>query len=195
MIKAVAAVVLVFVALTGCVPAERNAPAPGESPSAPTPSVPSSAPPASSPSADPDPWIPKGSPADPATFAHPDGGIAFASPSGNIQCGYGEYGAGWWWCLLHDQTVELPPDPQGSCTGTDVNGTPIAPNGLGVVAADPDARPQSFCAGAWDGPALAYGMSVTYRDMACESTEEGMTCRSLVSGHGFRLSRSDYQLY
>ncbi|WP_075123360.1 DUF6636 domain-containing protein, partial [Pseudomonas aeruginosa] len=125
------------------------------------------------------------------------GGVAFASPSGNIQCGFSEYGSNtpWWWCLLQSQTVVLPPDPRGACSGTDASGAPIAPNGLGVDASDPAALPVSFCAAAAGSEVLSYGTSLTYRDMACDSTEDGMICRSLVSGHGFRLSRSDYELY
>lgn len=71
----------------------------------------------------------------------------------------------------------------------------MGPNGLGVDADDPAAVPISFCAGAAEGVVLPYGASLTYRDMACDSSEDGMTCRSLISGHGFLLSRSDYQLY
>ncbi len=60
---------------------------------------------------------------------------------------------------------------------------------------EPDATPTTFCAGSSGGLTLSYGMSLTYRDMGCDSTEDGMICRSLVSGHGFRLSRSDYEIF
>jgi hypothetical protein len=35
---------------------------------------------------------------------------------------------------------------------------------------------------------LRYGRSTTYRRLKCISRRRGMTCRSLASGHGFRVS-------
>jgi len=35
---------------------------------------------------------------------------------------------------------------------------------------------------------LRYGRSTTYRRLKCVSRRLGMTCRSLASGHGFRVS-------
>jgi len=180
---------LVVFALAGCVGGAEPTPPPPGRPS-PIQTVEPSASPAPSAAG----WQPSGNPVDPAAYAHPDGGVAFSSPSGNIQCGYSTYREpGWWWCLLVQYSVELPPSDE--CVGEYTDGSPITPNGLGVTGSDPDALPESFCAFAGEGPTLAYGQSIAYRDMACDSTEDGMTCRNLVSGHGFRLSRSDYELF
>jgi hypothetical protein len=140
-------------------------------------------------------WTPSGVPADPSAYANPDGGIVFSAPSGNLHCGYSEWGGLWWWCLADELSVSLPPDPAGRCVGEYVGGAAIVPNGIGVIGADPDARPESFCAGSDESPVLPYGSSISYRDMGCESSDEGMTCRSLLTGAGFRLSRSDYELF
>ena len=35
---------------------------------------------------------------------------------------------------------------------------------------------------------LRYGTSTTFRRLKCVSRRLGMTCRSLASGHGFRVS-------
>ena len=35
---------------------------------------------------------------------------------------------------------------------------------------------------------LRYGRSTTFRRLKCISRRRGMTCRSLASGHGFRVS-------
>ena len=39
-----------------------------------------------------------------------------------------------------------------------------------------------------DARVLRYGTSITYRRLKCVSRRLGMTCRSLASGHGFRVS-------
>lgn len=186
MIRIASTALLLVLVLTGCVPSPTPDPT-----AAPTPN-PTEAPEATpTPTSGDDPaaWTPAGTPVDAAAYAHPDGGVVFSSPSGNIQCGYSHYSEpGWWWCLLIEQTVELPAASEEACEG-------LTPNGLGVKGADPNATPESFCAGAVESLALPYGSSITYREMACDSTEDGMTCRSLESGHGFRLSRSDYELF
>ena len=38
------------------------------------------------------------------------------------------------------------------------------------------------------GRVLRYGRSTTYRRLKCISRRRGMTCRSLASGHGLRVS-------
>jgi hypothetical protein len=184
---------LLLLSLTGCVTASSPPP---ETPS-PVSSSPTSASSSPSDEASSPAWAPTGVPVDPADYAHPDGGVAFDSPSGNIHCFYSEYSiaAPWWGCLLDSQTVVLPPGPDGACTGTFLDGAPIVPNGLAVDPSEPDDAPRSFCAGAGPAVVLDYGASLSYRDMACDSSEDGMTCRSVVSGRGFTLSRSDYQLY
>jgi hypothetical protein len=39
-----------------------------------------------------------------------------------------------------------------------------------------------------DARVLRYGTSTTFRRLKCVSRRLGMTCRSLASGHGFRVS-------
>lgn len=178
---------LATIFLAGCTSAESGpSPAPTNSAS---PSE--STAPADEPSASAQAWRPTGTPQDAAGYVNADGGVVFSSPSGNLHCGYSEYpdATPWWWCVLEEQDVVLPPDPYGRCPEA------TEPNGLGVVADDPSARAESFCADGGDSPVLPYGSSISYRDMGCDSTGDGMTCRSLVTGVGFRLSRSDYELF
>ncbi|MCS0500440.1 DUF6636 domain-containing protein [Protaetiibacter mangrovi] len=180
-------VLIAAISLVGCTsaaPAPTTSASPGESGAA-------SATPSTAPSTPAEAWRPAGTAVDTAGYVGGDGGVVFSSPSGNLRCGYSEYPntTPWWWCMLEEQSVVLPSDPHGKCPEA------VAPNGLGVLADDPAAVAESFCADAAESPALPYGSSISYRDMGCDSTEDGMTCRSLVTGAGFRLSRSDYELF
>ena len=175
--------VLVFaVVLVGCTPAPPETAAPS---AAPTVSVPSSSP-TSSPTPDP---VVTGDPADPALYAQGDDRtIWFSSPSGNIQCVYSLYGESeGWGCGLLEQEVQLP-ESEGRCT--------TAANGFWVAVDSGSFVPAPSCVGVTSGgPVLEYGASLTYLDMACDSTSDGMRCASLSSGQGFRISRSDYELF
>ncbi len=42
---------------------------------------------------------------------------------------------------------------------------------------------------------LRYGRSTTYRRLKCVSRRLGMTCRSLASGHGFRVSVEKQEMF
>src|SRR5690606_10625363 len=134
---------------------------------------------------------------DPSLFAHPDGGIVFTSPPSNTVCFYTEYGAHppWWGCLLDEHTVELPPSTSADCLAVRPDGSLVRPNGLSFDPASPESAPVSICGAGHGEHELSYGSSVTYRDMGCDSTEDGMTCRSRETGRGFSLSRSHYAIY
>jgi hypothetical protein len=176
------AALAVAVVLVGCTPAS---PEPEATTAPPTAGTPSSAP---TPSPTPDPVV-TGTPADPALYAQGDDRtIWFSSPSGNIQCLYSLYGdSEGWGCALLEQEVQLPA-PDGECA------TPA--NGFWVAVDSGSFVPAAACVGVTSGsPTLEYGASLTYFDMACDSTSDGMRCTSLSSGQGFRLSRSDYELF
>lgn len=197
MLRACALAFVVLVALTGCTfpesdPTSAESQQPSASPSAGSdPSVE----PEPEPEEEPEAWTPSGSAVDPALYGNDVDGMLFTSPSGKVQCWYSTEFSTSWGCLVPDQTVELPPDPGGECTGTYLGGAPIVPNGFIVSPGGSDAAPVTICAGITPGIALPYGSSLTYRDMACDSTESGMICRSLLSGSGFRLSKSDYEIH
>jgi hypothetical protein len=185
---------LVAMTLAACTPTAGEVETPTRTPAPTTPIDVVTTSPASTASAV--PWAPSGQPVDLAAYAHEDGGIAFASPSGEVQCGYSVYGElTSWWCSLFGASIDLPPAPDGQCTGSYVDGSEIVPFGFAMAGGDPQARPHSICGGSSGSAAVASGSSISYRDMGCDSTEEGMICRSLVSGHGFRLSPSDYELF
>lgn len=193
MVRSVLGALVVVACLVGCTPTDPVTPA---ATPAPTASGTPSASPEPEPEPDPESWTPSGSAADPAQFANADGGVAFASPTGDIQCFYSEYPGlePWWGCVVSEHTVQLPPASADACVSTNADGTPVPPNGIGMKT-DADATPTTFCAGTGENPPLAYGASLTYRDMACDSTTVGMICRSLVTGRGFSLSASDYELF
>lgn len=46
----------------------------------------------------------------------------------------------------------------------------------------------------WNGEPLAYGTSIRAGEMSCTSTEAGMVCWSIATGHGFVLARESYRL-
>lgn len=132
-----------------------------------------------------------GAPTDPEPYlTGDDRTLAFDSPSGNIRCVYQLYANHeGWGCNLREQDVVLPaPDPESDCDGS--------ATGFWVGVANGTYVPEPSCFGVFDAqPALAYGSSLTYHDMACDSTEDGVRCVSLTSGHGFQLSRSDYEVF
>lgn len=194
MIRRAVVILAVAAALAGCTPASPSGPSVVPEPSQAASPVATPGP-APSAGADAGAWAPAGRPVDAAGYLD-DEGLAFRSPSGNISCGYSvAREPGFWYCLLVDREVDLPEPPPAVCEGVDENGDPLRPNGLAMDPADPAASPTSFCATGGDGAVLPYGSSVTYRDLGCDSTPDGMICRSLVSGRGFRLSRSDYELF
>lgn len=47
----------------------------------------------------------------------------------------------------------------------------------------------------FDVKVLPYGSSVTYGDVTCESAESGMTCTDALSGHGFTVDTSAYEIW
>jgi hypothetical protein len=178
---------VVAVCLAGCV----GTPAPSGPPTAAPVTTPS---PDSSATDSPEPTTAPavtGTPADPEPYlTGDDQTLAFDSPSGNIQCVYQLYGdSEGWGCSLREQNVVLPPpDPASDCGGS--------ATGFWVGVSTGSYVPEPSCFGIYETkPVLPYGSSMTYHDMACDSTEDGVRCVSLTSGNGFQLSRSDYELF
>lgn len=136
---------------------------------------------------------------DPALFATAyEGldGIAFQSPSGNISCGISTEGtAGEFGCSILEYNWEDPPP-----TGDLVSCAEMIHYGGGWYF-HPDGSNTVLCRGGAMGwefiptPALAYGTSVTYDGVTCESLDTGLTCRFDASGHGITLSRAAYLLF
>lgn len=199
MIRAIATGTLAVLLLAGCTPVVTPSPSPtGISPtSEPTPT------------AAPDPTPSESYVAvDPSSYPYPDWatGVAFSSPSGNIHCGYEQstapraYEIGGCAAEVAEFTFpELAPGEEAACTSSN---SQTWGGGFtlfdGVVAVQCRNGGGLFWPGELEGyesPVLPYGHSITFGDMICESSEDGMTCRSLTSGHGFRLSRSDYELF
>lgn len=177
--------VLVATAFAGCTPAAHVA--------TPTPEQTLTEEPTEGPSPTPTPdLVPlvTGAPVDPGTYAQGDDRtIWFDSPSGNIHCVYLLYRtAEAWGCNARQLTITLPATdgdcPRGMTTG------------FWVGVAEGSFSPEPSCVDVFDAaPVLPDGSSLTYNDMACDSTEDGVRCESVTSGHGFRLSRSDYELF
>jgi len=121
-----------------------------------------------------------GMPAAHATFT------GFTSPSGNIGC---MMDTDYVRCdiLEHDWVPPLRPATCPSFTGY----------GQGIVITAGTAA-AFVCAGDTvlrSGDPLDYGQSMTNGVMSCTSVESGVTCRDMSSGHGFTISRQEYQLF
>jgi hypothetical protein len=143
----------------------------------------------SSPTPTPTPLV-SGAAVDPGAYAQGDDRtIWFDSPSGNIQCIYLLYRtAEGWGCTVRQLTITLPVS-DGDCPSG-------VTTGFWVAVSEGSFSPEPSCSAVFDAaPVLPYGSSLTYNDMACDSTEDGVRCASVTSGHGFRLSRSDYELF
>jgi eukaryotic-like serine/threonine-protein kinase len=93
----------------------------------------------------------------------------FRSPSGKVACAF-------------YSDAETPPLVRCDWQGADDEAMQLGETGRARVrhvtdsVMNPEAR------------VLRYGRSTTFRRLKCISRRRGMTCRSLVSGHGFRVS-------
>lgn len=162
----------------------------------PTPSAPAT--PSVSPSGKPTASLPATSGAYPVT-----GLAAFASPSGRIWCATDGKAA---WCHFpKGMTAKVPPS-SSVCPGEDLDVTGVTVDG---------AEPGYFCSGdptafprkgsdevkwhdtlklpyvSYDGFSLAvlpYGKSIIQGNYICAVAEVGVTCGSIVTKHGFRMS-------
>ena len=111
--------------------------------------------------------------------------VGFTSPSGNLGCMLSEDLLR---CDIAERDWSPPPRP-ADCPGDTGYGQGISIEPTG---------PASFvCAGdttLGGGPALAYGEFRAGGGMSCTSTPSAMRC-SNSEGHGFILSRQEYQLF
>ena len=101
---------------------------------------------------------------------------AFESPSGNITCVISTGGGqpSFAQCEVRSRGVGYSVRRHGRVSTYD-------------VAAHDDLAHRRFV--------LGYGRSVRRGAFRCRSRESGMTCRSLASGHGFKVSRERARLF
>ncbi|AZI58027.1 hypothetical protein EH165_07615 [Nakamurella antarctica] len=141
-------------------------------------------------------------PAAPAPGANPAGGgsgitpnsygaLGFQSPSGNINCliqtdpSYPSVR-----CDIGEFTYAVPAHTScgaeiGWHAGTvSIEGAGVAELGGCIGDTISDAN----------YPVLGYGQSVTGGNFTCASAENGMTCKNLTTGRGFRLAKSSYTI-
>ena len=140
---------------------------------------------------------------DPASLAAPDqDGLSWVSPSRNLMCGILEESQGGtlgeWGCTIGEKNWTFPSDsPDDYCYDAQTS------CGWGIVGfADEVPNPRYnggmlFSSEMDQGeyPVLAYGQSVTYLGVTCISSEDGIQCQHLTTGHGFLISRSDNLIY
>ncbi|MBO0677394.1 hypothetical protein JRC04_07955 [Mycolicibacterium sp. S2-37] len=110
--------------------------------------------------------------------------IGFTSPSGNIGC---IMDASQVRCDIA-QREWAPPPPPPDC--------PLD-YGQGIVL-DAGGPAQWVCAGDTalaGGPPLPFGESAGMGDLRCDSTPTGMTCRDVITGHGFSIARQGNQMF
>jgi uncharacterized protein DUF6636 len=108
----------------------------------------------------------------------------FISPSGNVAC---MIDPSWVRCDIIDNDWSPPPRP-ADCEFDYGQGISLAPG----------APAEFVCAGDTAfGPdeVLPYGSSIAAGVLECESAESGVTCRDVDTGHGFSISRQEYQLF
>lgn len=125
----------------------------------------------------------------PAGEEPPEGALnepAFATPSGNIWCDLDADGAT---CSIggHEYAVGDQPDCDGH-TGRVLQVTEAEATMPCVGQAPPTSAPESHVE-------LDYGESTVVGDFLCSSAETGVTCRSMVDGHGFELAYADYSIF
>jgi eukaryotic-like serine/threonine-protein kinase len=101
---------------------------------------------------------------------------AFKSPSGNITCVISTGGgqSTFAQCEVRSRGVGYSVRRHGRVSTYD-------------VAAHDDLAHRRFV--------LGYGRSIRRGAFRCRSRESGMTCRSLASGHGFKVSREGARLF
>jgi Family of unknown function (DUF6636) len=109
---------------------------------------------------------------------------AFSSPSGNIGCVMSAAAVR---CDIGEKSWKPPPAP-ASCS---------LDFGQGLEVGRDDAA-RLVCAGDTTlgaARALPYGHSSEVGEFLCTSEESGMQCGNTSTGHGFTLSREEYELF
>jgi hypothetical protein len=104
---------------------------------------------------------------------------AVTSPSGNIRCSLGENSVG---CTLKENSFG---DSQQTCSGS-----------FSIKVSD--GNPALACGTNYGGGSpteLGYKKVAVRGEMACSSASTGMTCWNQRTGHGFTVSREEYQSF
>ncbi|MBN9621092.1 MAG: hypothetical protein J0H43_15410 [Actinobacteria bacterium] len=117
-------------------------------------------------------------------------GVAeFTTPSGNIACGITGTGSSEVACQVRQHSYPDPPKP-ASCTLNWASGW---------LSLGADGVTRGLCLG---GPPFAsvsnvlpYGSTIGVATMSCRVETEYLACADLTTGHGFAVSRSEYQTY
>ena len=93
----------------------------------------------------------------------------FRSPSGKLGCAF-------------YSDAEVPPMVRCDWRGADDEAIVLRETGRARIrhVTDSVMNPEA--------KVLRYGRSTTFRQLKCTSRRRGITCRSLASGHGFRVS-------
>jgi hypothetical protein len=131
----------------------------------------------------------------------PPTGVEFDSPSRNIHCGFYDFNndvvAPYWGCTISEFTYAFPePQTPGEieCASEVFWGGGFIVDEAGTVSVRCGGGVE-FGGEYRDVPTLGYGSTLTFGDMTCDSSEDGMRCYSISTGHGFQLSRSDYEVF
>ena len=100
----------------------------------------------------------------------------FRSPSGKLACAF-------------YSDAEVPPLVRCDWQGSDDQAVRLGETGRARVrhVTDTVMNPEA--------KVLRYGTSTTFRRLKCISRRRGITCRSLASGHGFRVSVAERELF
>jgi hypothetical protein len=100
----------------------------------------------------------------------------FRSPSGKLGCAF-------------YSDAEVPPLVRCDWRGSDDQAVQLGETGRARLRHVTDSVMNP------DAKVLRYGRSTTFRRLKCVSRKRGITCRSLASGHGFRVSVSKRELF
>jgi hypothetical protein len=128
-----------------------------------------------------------------APVSHADPGYRFfASPSGNIACQLGTFSdhgvaratVG---CQIGQHDYASPPRP-ADCRGGWGDSVALTQGQPAALQCHTDTLLGS------SSPVLDYGQTIIVEPIDCTSEESGMRCFDSRTGHGFSLSRDDYQL-
>ena len=100
----------------------------------------------------------------------------FRSPSGKLACAF-------------YSDAEVPPMVRCDWRGSDDQAVELGETGRARIrhVTDSVMNPEA--------KVLRYGHSTTFRRLKCISRRRGITCRSLASGHGFRVSVTKRELF
>jgi hypothetical protein len=113
----------------------------------------------------------------------------FQTPSGNITCMLGALGDGGRSeaeCEIKQHTYRTP--TSSSCDLDYGDRFQVGSSGAATLGCHGDtiANP--------DVAVLPYGTSITWGDLACTSSESGMWCGNLDTGHHFKVASAAYEL-